>query len=172
MSQITTHPKWVSRKATKTTGDNLIMLTAHFDAGDLTSADDGTNWVNGEHVGLFEIPFGSIVHYCHAKVSVAAGGASTADIGVLGFTSFVDGVFTDNASTGNDPDGLFDAIDLNAATAQVGAGLLLGRPLDATIFTDAACLNKPLYITMEGATVSTTNPALVVLDISILVQTP
>jgi hypothetical protein len=172
MSQITTFPTWTGRTSTRTIGENLVHLHFKATAGQLADADDGTDWVNGEHIGLFEIPFGSIIHSCKTNVTVAAGGAALADIGVLGFTSYLDGAFTDNASTGNDVNGLQVSLDLNSATVQTGAGALLCRKLDETIFSDADELGKPLYITMEGQSVSTTNPSLVALEISIILQTP
>ena len=76
MSEIINFGSWVSRKSNKDYGATLVHLQHRFVAGDLTNAADGTAWENGEHVGLFEIPFGSTVLSAVVNLSAAAGGTA------------------------------------------------------------------------------------------------
>ena len=157
MSQITSLTPWIARKATRDRGENLVHIQIKLE--DLL-ADDGNVWANGEHVGLCEIPFGSTVLDCKTIITTGSGSSSTATIGVLGFTSFQDGAFTDSGSTGNDVDGLA-SINVNTTTLQVGTGIMLGKKLDENVFSDADELNKPLYVTMEAATLAGTSASIV-----------
>lgn len=167
MSQITTLPSWVSRKATKTTGDNLIHIQIKLE--DLL-ADDATVWADGEYVGLCEIPFGSTVLDCRAIITTGSGSSSTANIGVTGFTSYSGTTFSAD-STGYDADGLMATLNVNTTTLQVGTGIMLGKKLDENVFTDADELNKPLYVVMTAATLAGTS-ASIVGYINLLVSTP
>lgn len=174
MSQITSLGTWTSRRSTQTVGDNLVAIHIPIAAGDLTNADDGTVWANGEHCGLCELPFGSIVLECVVKLTAAAGGTCTGQIGVHGFTALAGSTFTDSgASTGQDADGLATAssCNLNATTVQRGDGALLGVPLGSSVFSDSDESGKPLYVTLEAVNL-TTSAALCAGSIYLLVQTP
>lgn len=152
---VTSLPSWTGRAATRSLGENLVAIQVDFDGSKLVGAVAA-----GNHIGLCELPFGATVLDCMFRATTGAGGVATGTIGVLGFTSYLDGAFTDNASTGNDVNGLMEACDMASVVSQpirqtAVAGALLGAKLDQRIFTDAACLGKPLYITYECADATT-----------------
>lgn len=171
MSEIINFGSWVSRKSNKDYGATLVHLQHRFVAGDLTNAADGTAWANGEHVGLFEIPFGSTVLSAVVNLSAAAGGTCTASLGVLGFTAVSGTAISDGGSTGASTTGLIASINLNSATSQAGTGVFIGRKLDELVFTDADELNKPLYVTMEALNL-TTSAALCAGVINLIISVP
>lgn len=164
---------WVNRKATKNTGVNLVVLRKSFVADELKYSGGTTALASGDHVPLFEIPFGSTVLSATANVKTGTTGACTFTLGVLGFTSYLGTTITDNASTGNDVDGLMTAanLDIDTEGLHTGTGALIGLKLDERVFSDADELNKPLYITLEGGTF-TAQPDAGVWDVNVLVLCP
>lgn len=155
MADVTSLPAWTGRAATRALGENLVAIQVYFDGSKLANVPLTT-----EFIGLCEIPFGATVLDAMFRATTLAGGAATGKLGVVGFTSYLDGAFTANASTGNDVDGLMVAVDMNSAVSQpirqtAVAGALLGAKLDASIFSDADELGKPLYIAYQCNDVTT-----------------
>ncbi len=155
MADVTSLPSWVGRAATRALGENLVAIQVDFDGSKLVGTVAA-----GDHIGLCELPFGATVLDCMFRATTGAGGTATGTIGVLGFTSYVDGDFTDSGSTGNDVDGLMVACDMNSVVSQplrhtAVPGALLGAKLDERIFSDSDELGKPLYITYECSNATT-----------------
>ncbi len=152
---VTSLPSWTGRTATRSLGENLVAIQVDFDGSKLVGAVAA-----GNHIGLCELPFGATVISAQALLTTGAGGVATGTVGVLGFTSYLDGAFTDNATTGNNVTGLIVTVNMNLTTPQpivptATMGAMIGAKLDQRIFTEAAMLGKPLYITYECADATT-----------------
>lgn len=170
MATLSTIDTWVSRKSSKTTGENLVVLRKQFAANELKYSSGTTAIAANDLVPLFEIPFGSVIVSAKANITTVTAAACTFELGVYGFTSYLGTTFS-SASTGADSDGVLDLIDLNTLGAYVVEGPLVGRKLDATIFTDTDELYKPLYVALKAITL-TAQPDAGVWSVALTILTP
>lgn len=171
MATLSTLAPWVSRKATRSVGENLVALTHQFAANDLKYSSGTTALAAGDFVPLFEIPFGSTIISASAQIATATAAACTFELGVYGFTTYTGTTFSGSGSTGADTDGVLDLIDLNTAGPYVVMGPQVGFVLDENVFTDADELGKPLYVALKAITL-TAQPDAGVWNIRLLVLTP
>lgn len=159
-------PGWANRNSTQTRGENIICITK-----DIAAASLGTI-AAADFIPIITIPFGSRILKYDFYVRTATAATAAGTTGICGSSALADGVLTPSNSTGYDADGIIaTSHDLNSAGVKAGDGVLIGRKLDATIFSASADFEQPLIIYIDPSTASVTYAALVG-QVVCLIQVP